>query len=167
MTLPALCQLLFTAPKHVGDNISGVILFHETLYQKADDGTPFVELLKQRNIIPGIKVDKGVVNLMCSEGEGTTQGRWMWTLRLSGNCCESKDTLDVEVMWRRQLRPVSRSRLQLFREPAGTPTRYLWLRTQDHSPLGCIALAKVMSLPCSYTNNPDQEAYQTPQGAVS
>jgi len=67
-------QLLFSSPKHVGDNISGVILFHETLYQKADDGTPFVELLKQRNMIPGIKVDKGVVNLMCSEGEGTTQG---------------------------------------------------------------------------------------------
>ena len=52
-----------------------MILFHETLYQKADDGTPFVELLKQRNMIPGIKVDKGVVDLMGSEGEGTTQGK--------------------------------------------------------------------------------------------
>ncbi|XP_037091932.1 fructose-bisphosphate aldolase-like isoform X1 [Pollicipes pollicipes] len=67
-------QLLFTTDRAVGDNISGVILFHETLYQKADDGTPFVELLKQRNIIPGIKVDKGVVDLAGSEGEGTTQG---------------------------------------------------------------------------------------------
>jgi len=67
-------QLLFTTDKVVGDNISGVILFHETLYQKTDDGTPFVELLKQRNMIPGIKVDKGVVDLMGSEGEGTTQG---------------------------------------------------------------------------------------------
>ncbi|XP_046980892.1 fructose-bisphosphate aldolase isoform X1 [Schistocerca americana] len=67
-------QLLFTADPSVGENISGVILFHETLYQKADDGTPFVELLKQRNIIPGIKVDKGVVPLFGSEDECTTQG---------------------------------------------------------------------------------------------
>jgi fructose-bisphosphate aldolase class 1 len=58
----------------VAENISGVILFHETLYQKADDGTPFVELLKQKGIIPGIKVDKGVVPLFGSEDESTTQG---------------------------------------------------------------------------------------------
>lgn len=67
-------QLLFTTDAKVAENISGVILFHETLYQKADDGTPFVELLKKLNIIPGIKVDKGVVDLMGSEGECTTQG---------------------------------------------------------------------------------------------
>lgn len=68
-------QLLFTTDAaKMTENVSGVILFHETLYQKADDGTPFVELLKQRNIIPGIKVDKGVVNLLGSEDECTTQG---------------------------------------------------------------------------------------------
>ncbi|XP_076033869.1 fructose-bisphosphate aldolase-like [Oratosquilla oratoria] len=67
-------QLLFTADKSLGNNISGVILFHETLYQKADDGTPFIELIKRLGIIPGIKVDKGVVPLMGSEGESTTQG---------------------------------------------------------------------------------------------
>lgn len=67
-------QLLFTTDKSLGDYISGVILFHETLYQKADDGTPFVELLKQRGIIPGIKVDTGVVPLFGSEDECTTQG---------------------------------------------------------------------------------------------
>jgi len=59
----------------VAEHISGVILFHETLYQKADDGTPFVELLKQKGIIPGIKVDMGVVPLFGSEDECTTQGR--------------------------------------------------------------------------------------------
>lgn len=58
----------------IGQHISGVILFHETLYQKANDGTPFVELLKQRNIIPGIKVDKGVVPLFGTNDECTTQG---------------------------------------------------------------------------------------------
>lgn len=67
-------QLLFTSDQVVAENISGVILFHETLYQKADDGTPFVELLKQKGIIPGIKVDKGVVPLFGSEDECTTQG---------------------------------------------------------------------------------------------
>ncbi|CAG0920697.1 unnamed protein product [Notodromas monacha] len=67
-------QLLFTADDAVTQNISGVILYHETLYQKTDDGTPFVEVLKKKNIIPGIKVDKGVVPLLGSEDECTTQG---------------------------------------------------------------------------------------------
>nr|CAH7725292.1 unnamed protein product [Callosobruchus chinensis] len=67
-------QLLFTTCPTIGDSISGVILFHETLYQKADDGTPFPELLKQRGIIPGIKVDTGVVPLFGSQDECTTQG---------------------------------------------------------------------------------------------
>lgn len=69
-----LFQLLFTSDKVVAEHISGVILFEETLYQKADNGTPFVELLKQKGIIPGIKVDKGVVPLLGSEDECTTQG---------------------------------------------------------------------------------------------
>ena len=38
--------------------IMKVILFHETLYQKADDGTPFVDLIKAAGIIPGIKVEQ-------------------------------------------------------------------------------------------------------------
>ncbi|XP_046386170.1 fructose-bisphosphate aldolase isoform X2 [Ischnura elegans] len=67
-------QLLFSADKCVGENISGVILFHETVYQKADDGTPFVKLLEERGIIPGIKVDTGVVPLFGAEDECTTQG---------------------------------------------------------------------------------------------
>lgn len=57
-------ELLFTADDKLGENISGVILFHETLYQKTKDGTPFVDILKKKGIIPGIKVDKGVVPLM-------------------------------------------------------------------------------------------------------
>ena len=50
-------QLLFLTPD-VEKYISGVILFEETLYQKTDDGTPFVDILKAKGIIPGIKVDK-------------------------------------------------------------------------------------------------------------
>jgi fructose-bisphosphate aldolase class I len=71
---------LFTADSALNDNISGVILFHETLYQKASCGTSFAELLKQRGIYPGIKVDKGVVNLFGSEDECTTQGNLLNTV---------------------------------------------------------------------------------------
>jgi len=51
-------QLLFTCDKDRMQPISGVILFHETLYQKADDGTPFVDLIKSKGIIPGIKLTR-------------------------------------------------------------------------------------------------------------
>jgi len=67
-------QLLFTTDKELGQYISGVILFHETLYQKADNGTPFVQLIKDMGVIAGIKVDKGVVQLMGTDAETTTQG---------------------------------------------------------------------------------------------
>ena len=67
-------QLLFTTNPELGKNISGVILYHETFYQKSDDGTLFVQLLKNMGIIPGIKVDKGVVPLMGTFNECTTQG---------------------------------------------------------------------------------------------
>merc|ERR1712137_633128 len=42
-------ELLFLSDAAVAENISGVILFHESLYQKAADGTPFPEILKSRN----------------------------------------------------------------------------------------------------------------------
>jgi len=67
-------QLLFTTDKTVAESISGVILYEETLYQKTDDGTPFVKVLQDKGILPGIKVDKGVVDLAGTDGESTTQG---------------------------------------------------------------------------------------------
>ena len=66
-------QLLFTS-NGIGKNISGVILFHETLYQKTSDGVPFVKVLQDNGILPGIKVDKGTVTLGGTDGETTTQG---------------------------------------------------------------------------------------------
>ena len=59
-------QLLFTCDKTRIKPISAVILFEETLYQKADDGTPFIDLIRERGIIPGIKVMNSitVVNLV-------------------------------------------------------------------------------------------------------
>lgn len=65
-------QLLFTTA--AADHISGVILYDETFRQKDDKGTPFPQLLQKHGIIPGIKVDKGVVPLAGTIGEGTTQG---------------------------------------------------------------------------------------------
>lgn len=69
----ALREMLFTTPG-IENHISGVILFEETLYQKASTGTPLVGLLQANNIIPGIKVDKGVVTLPGTDGETTTTG---------------------------------------------------------------------------------------------
>jgi len=67
-------QLLFTADKSISNHLGGVILFHETLYQKDDNGKPFVQILKDLRINPGIKVDKGVQPLAGTNDEGTTQG---------------------------------------------------------------------------------------------
>lgn len=58
----------------LGEYISGAIVFEETLYHKATDGTPFVEVLKKQGIIPGIKVDKGTVVIAGTDGETNTQG---------------------------------------------------------------------------------------------
>ena len=49
------------------------ILFEETLYQKATDGSLFKDVLVKKGIIPGIKVDKGVIPLAGTNGETTTQ----------------------------------------------------------------------------------------------
>jgi fructose-bisphosphate aldolase class I len=56
------------------DNIGGVILFDETLRQSAQDGTPFIELIKSQGALPGIKVDKGLIPLDSSPEETVTQG---------------------------------------------------------------------------------------------
>jgi fructose-bisphosphate aldolase class I len=65
--------LLFGTPG-VEQFVSGVILFDETLRQKADDGTLFPQYLANKGIIPGIKVDKGLVDIPFSPGEKVTEG---------------------------------------------------------------------------------------------
>ena len=66
-------ELLFTT-EGVGEFISGVILFDETIRQRTVDGTPFVEVLNAQGIIPGIKVDKGTKALAGFDGEKITEG---------------------------------------------------------------------------------------------
>ncbi|CAI9548073.1 unnamed protein product, partial [Staurois parvus] len=48
-------NLLFTADSKLNQSIGGVILFHETLYQKSSDGVPFSKILKDQGIVVGIK----------------------------------------------------------------------------------------------------------------
>ena len=66
-------DMLFTT-QGLGEYISGVILFDETLRQKSADGTPFVDLLQKQGILPGIKVDAGAKPLALSPGETITEG---------------------------------------------------------------------------------------------
>ncbi|KAF3581107.1 hypothetical protein DY000_02034023 [Brassica cretica] len=65
--------LLVSAPG-LGQYISGAILFEETLYQSTVDGKKMVDVLVQQNIVPGIKVDKGLVPLVGSNDESWCQG---------------------------------------------------------------------------------------------
>ncbi len=66
-------QLLFTTP-NLERFISGVILFDETIRQADDNGTPFVEILAQRGMVPGIKVDRGTETLAGSPLEKVIDG---------------------------------------------------------------------------------------------
>jgi fructose-bisphosphate aldolase, class I len=66
-------ELLFTT-EGIGNYLSGVILFDETIRQTTSDGTPMPEVLKNQGIIPGIKVDKGAKDLAFAPGEKVTEG---------------------------------------------------------------------------------------------
>jgi fructose-bisphosphate aldolase class I len=65
--------LLFTTPG-VEQYISGVILFDETMRQKTNDGVLFPDYLARKGILPGIKVDKGALDLALCPGEKVTEG---------------------------------------------------------------------------------------------
>ena len=67
-------NLLFSTPG-VEQFLSGVILFDETARQKSNEGTPIPEYLAKKGIVPGIKVDKGTVQLpLAAQGELVTEG---------------------------------------------------------------------------------------------
>ena len=65
--------LLLTTPG-VGEYLSGVILFEETLGQKADDRMPLPQAAQRQGIVPGVKVDKGTAALPGASGDKITQG---------------------------------------------------------------------------------------------
>ncbi len=67
-------EMLFRAADAMSKYISGVILYDETIWQKAKDGTPLVELISKAGSIPGIKVDEGTKPLPQCPGEVVTVG---------------------------------------------------------------------------------------------
>ena len=66
-------DLLFST-QGLGEHISGVILYDETLRQKAATGAAFVEVMAKAGILPGIKVDAGAKPLAFCPGETVTEG---------------------------------------------------------------------------------------------
>jgi len=66
-------ELIVTTPE-LGESISGVILYDETIRQQKKDGTPFLKVLSDAGIIPGIKVDTGAKDLAAHPGEKITEG---------------------------------------------------------------------------------------------
>ena len=67
-------ELLFRTEEAMKNHISGVILYDETIRQKAKDGTPLVDLIKKAGSIPGIKVDAGAKPMAGFPGETITEG---------------------------------------------------------------------------------------------
>jgi fructose-bisphosphate aldolase class I len=66
-------ELIVTTPG-LGDYISGAILFDETIHQQKKDGTPFITVIKDAGIVPGIKVDTGAKDMALHPGEKITEG---------------------------------------------------------------------------------------------
>lgn len=121
-------QLLFTADDRIKPCIGGVILFHETMYQKADDGRLFTQVIKDKGAVVGIKVDKGVVPLAGTHGETTTQG----LDGLSERCAQyKKDGADF-AKWRCVLKitPTTPSYLAII-ENANVLARYASICQQN------------------------------------
>jgi fructose-bisphosphate aldolase class I len=101
-------EMLFRSEAAMQDCISGVILFDETIWQDAADGTPLIRLIEQAGAIPGIKVDEGTQPLPSCPGETVTVGldrlaerlaryyqrgarfaKWRAVIDISGTCVPS------------------------------------------------------------------------------
>lgn len=67
-------EMLFRSDEAMKNYISGVILYDETIRQKAADGTPLVDVIAAAGAVPGIKVDMGAKPLPFQEGETVTEG---------------------------------------------------------------------------------------------
>nr|XP_048707125.1 fructose-bisphosphate aldolase B isoform X1 [Caretta caretta] len=67
-------EILFSSDASINQSIGGVIFFHETLYQKDSSGKPFPDVIKDKGIVVGIKLDKGTAPLAGTNGETTIQG---------------------------------------------------------------------------------------------
>ena len=66
-------EMLFST-EGIGEYLSGVIMYDETIRQKSSDGRPFAKVLEDQGVIPGIKVDGGAKDMALSKGEKVTEG---------------------------------------------------------------------------------------------
>jgi fructose-bisphosphate aldolase class I len=66
-------ELIVTAPK-IGEYLSGAILVEETVGQSTEQGVPFPDILREKGVIPGVKVDEGTMDLAGFPGEKITIG---------------------------------------------------------------------------------------------
>ncbi|XP_005431338.1 fructose-bisphosphate aldolase B [Geospiza fortis] len=114
-------EVLFSSDTSINQSIGGVILFHETLYQKDSSGKPFPALIKEKGIVVGIKLDKGTAPLAGTNGETTIQG----LDGLAERCAQyKKDGADF-AKWRAVLKITSTTPSQLaIQENANTLARY-------------------------------------------
>lgn len=109
-------EMLFRTKPAMTDHVSGVILFDETLRQKAADGTPLVKLIEDAGSVPGIKVDAGAKALAGADGETITEGldglrerlaeyyelgarfaKWRAVIDINGEDIPSQYAVDVNV----------------------------------------------------------------------
>ncbi|NXL94099.1 ALDOB aldolase, partial [Alectura lathami] len=114
-------EILFSSDASINQSIGGVILFHETLYQKDSSGKPFPAIIKEKGIVVGIKLDAGTAPLAGTNGETTIQG----LDGLAERCAQyKKDGVDFG-KWRAVLKITSTTPSQLaIQENANTLARY-------------------------------------------
>jgi len=94
-------EFLFRSERAMQHRISGVILYDETIRQKAADGTPLVKLIEEAGSIPGIKVDAGAKPLPFCPGETVTEGldglrdRLIEYRELGARFCKWRAVIDI------------------------------------------------------------------------
>ncbi|WP_192356334.1 class I fructose-bisphosphate aldolase [Mesorhizobium mediterraneum] len=96
-------EMMFRAKEAMTRYISGVILYDETIRQKAADGTPLVDIIKATSAIPGIKVDAGAKPLAGYPGDTITEGldglreRLADYYRLGARFAKWRAVIDIDV----------------------------------------------------------------------
>lgn len=121
-------EILFTVDNSINKSIGGVILFHETLYQKDSQGNLFRNILKEKGIVVGIKLDQGAAPLAGTNKETTIQG----LDGLSERCAQyKKDGCDFG-KWRAVLRIADQCPSSLaIQENANALARYASICQQN------------------------------------
>ncbi|XP_051842593.1 fructose-bisphosphate aldolase B [Antechinus flavipes] len=121
-------EILFSVDKSINQSIGGVILFHETLYQKDSQGKWFRDILKEKGIVVGIKLDQGAAPLAGTNQETTIQG----LDGLSQRCAQyKKDGVDFG-KWRAVLKIADQCPSNLaIQENANALARYASICQQN------------------------------------